>query len=88
MLKVPSFSGNSLSDTHLVQQTGKLCQGPKSSLVVDKKQTGMHKSCLCICIEKKHTGFTFAITILKSKKILASSVLKHFKKHFWGKNCF
>lgn len=68
MLKVPSFSGNSLSDTHLVQQTGKLCQGPKSSLVVDKKQTGMHKSCLCICIEKKHTGFTFAIHILKSKK--------------------
>lgn len=28
MLKVPSSSDNSLSDTHLVQQTGKLCNAP------------------------------------------------------------
>lgn len=62
MLKVPSSSDNSLSDTHLVQQTGKLCNASNQvQLLIKSKQE---------CIKQLRSSSGILVCVVKQRFIL------------------
>lgn len=72
MLKVPSSSDNSLSDTHLVQQTGKLCNAPNQvQLLIKSKQECIKQlrssSSILVCVVKQR--FILFVHLYREKKI-------------------
>lgn len=61
-IKVPSSSDNSLSDTHLVQQTGKLCNASNQvQLLIKSKQE---------CIKQLRSSSGILLCVVKQRFIL------------------
>lgn len=80
MLKVPSSSDNSLSDTHLVQQTGKLCNASNQVLLLIKSKQE--------CIKQLRSSSGILVCVVKQRFILFVHLYREKKYRYYIYNTY